>query len=364
MSALSYVGSMGGKDFLNTNDYSQEEISEILRAADDLKDDFRKRMPTQYLPGRTLFMLFYNRSLRTRNSFEAGIYQLGGHAHFLSPSDMYTPTLPEDMVPYQTEAIADVARVLSRYGDAIAIRVYGDAAKWVIGRGHKIIQEFARWSDIPVLNMEDDVFHPFQALADMKTIIEVTPKPKGRKFVVSYAYSGGLKPLAVPQSCVLIGTQFGMDVVLAHPKGFELEDSLIKSAKENADRYGGHFEVVNDMKQAFEGADFVYPKAWSPKSFVPPYNKTVDKDGASAYQNKFKDWICTQEMMDLTNKGKYMHCGPADRGQEATDDVIDNKNYSVYFDQAENRLHVQKAVMTMVMGPKRKSMLGEPMIAR
>ena len=354
MNVPSYVGSMAGEDFLDTNDHTQGEITKILKAADDLKGKFRKRVPTQYLPGRTLFMLFYNRSLRTRNSFEGGIYQLGGHAHFLSPSDVYTPTLPEDMVPYQTEAIADVGRVLSRYGDAIAIRVYGDAAKWVIGRGHRIIQEFARWSDIPVLNMEDDLYHPFQALADMKSILEVEPKPKGKKFVVAYAYSGGLKPLAVPQSSVLIGTQFGMDVVLAHPKGFDLEDGVIKAAKANTDRYGGSFEVVNDMKQAFEGADFVYPKAWSPKTFVPPYNKTVDKDGASEYQNKFKDWICTQEMMDLTNKGKYMHCGPADRGQEATDEVIDNQAYSLYFEQAENRLHVQKAVMAMVMGSKRR----------
>ena len=128
MKAPSYVGSMAGKDFLDTNDHPQEQISKILKAAEDLRVKFRKRTPTPYLPGRTLFMLFYNRSLRTRNSFEGGIYQLGGHAHFLSPSDVYTPTLPEDMVPYQTEAIADVGRVLSRYGDSIDIRIYGDAA--------------------------------------------------------------------------------------------------------------------------------------------------------------------------------------------------------------------------------------------
>lgn len=350
MSVPSYVGSMKGKDFINTNDFTQEEIHAIIKAAMDLREKYWSRVPTNYLQGKTLFMLFYNRSLRTRNSFEAGMHQLGGHAHFLSPQDVYTPTLPEDMIPYQTEAIADVARVLSRYGDAIAIRIYGDAAKWVIGRGNRVIQEFAKWSTIPVLNMEDDIYHPFQALADMMAIMQVAPKPKGKKFVVSYAYSGGLKPLAVPQSCVLIGTQFGMDVVLAHPPGFELEDHVIKAAKENADRYGGSFTVVNDMKEAFRDADFVYPKAWSPKRFFPPYNSKVDKEGATEYQNRFKDWICTQELMDLTNKGKYMHCGPADRGQEVVDEVIDNPNYSLYFEQAENRLHVQKAVMSMVMG--------------
>ncbi len=344
-----FVGAFKGKDFLNTQDFTQDELKQILDVADDLRKKFRARKPTEYLPGRTLFMIFYNRSLRTRNSFEAGIYQLGGHAHFLSPQDLYTPSLPEDMVPYQTEAISDVSRVLSRYGDAIAIRIYGDAAKWTIGRGHRVIEEFAKWGDIPVLNMEDDLYHPFQAMADIQAARAASPKLQGKKFVVSYAYSGGLKPLAVPQSEVLITTQFGMNVVLAHPKGFELEDSLIKAAKKNADRYGGSFEISYDIKEAFEGADFVYPKAWSPKQFVPPYSKTVNKDGASTYQAKFKDWITTTELLDITNKAYYMHCGPADRGQEVTDEVLDKYKRSLYFEEAENRLHAQKAVMAMVL---------------
>ncbi len=349
---VSFVGQWKGKHFLDTNDFSQEQIKGVLDSADALRKLFRSRKEHHYLPGKTLFMMFYNRSLRTRNSFEAGIYQLGGHAHFLSPQDVYTPALPEDMVAYQTEAISDVARVLSRYGDAIAIRIYGDAAKWNIGRGHKVIQEFAKHATIPVLNMEDDMYHPFQALADAQAMRNAIPKLKGKKLVVSYAYSGGLKPLAVPQSEVLIGAQLGMDVVLAHPQGFELEDVVLGAAKADAERYGGEFHVVNDMKEAFNGADVVYPKAWSPKNYFPPHSSSLDKAGATTYQDKFKDWICTQEMMDLTNKGKYMHCGPADRGQEVTDDVIDNERYSLYFEQAENRLHAQKAVMAMVMGDR------------
>jgi ornithine carbamoyltransferase len=345
-----YVGAFGGKDFLNTQDFTQEEIRQVLDAAADLKEKFKSRTQTTYLAGRTLFMLFYNRSLRTRNSFEAGISQLGGHAHFLGSQDVYTPALPEDMVPYKTESISDVGRVLSCYGDSIAIRIYGDAAKWTIGRGHKIVREFAKWAEVPVLNMEDDLYHPFQALADIMAAHEAKPELQGKKFVVSYAYSGGLKPLAVPQSEVLITTQFGMDVMLAHPEGFELEDEIIKAARENADRYGGSFEISNNMKEAFEGADFVYPKAWSPRQFFPPYSKTVDKEGASNYQEKFKDWITTQDLLDVTNKAFYMHCGPADRGQEVTDNVLDKYECSLYFGEAENRLHVQKAVMAMVMG--------------
>ena len=349
---VSFVGVWKGKDFLDTNDFSQEEIRKVLDAADILRERFRSRKKHSYLSGKTLFMMFYNRSLRTRNSFEAGIYQLGGHAHFLSPQDVYTPALPEDMIAYQTEAISDVARVLSRYGDAIAIRIYGDAAKWIIGRGHKVVEEFAKHAVIPVLNMEDDMYHPFQALADAQAMRNAVPKLRGKKLVVSYAYSGGLKPLAVPQSEILIGTQLGMNVILSHPPGFELEDVVLDAAMKNADRYGGEFKVVNDMNAAFEGADIVYPKAWSPKNYFPPHSTSLDKAGATAYQDKFKDWICTQELMDLTNKGRYMHCGPADRSQEVTDDVIDNDKYSLYFEQAENRLHVQKAVMAMVMGER------------
>ena len=349
MKVPSYVGAFKGKDFLNTQDFSQEELSQVLDASFDLQKKFRARKETPYLPGRTLFMLFYNRSLRTRNSFEGGIYQLGGHAHFLSPQDIYTPSLPEDMVAYQTEAVSDVARVLSRMGDSIAIRIYGDAAKWNIGRGHRVIQEFAKWASIPVLNMEDDMYHPFQAMADIMAAKQASPKLKGKKFVVSYAYSGGLKPLAVPQNEALITTQFGMDVVLAHPKRFELEDVVTKACKQNADRYGGSFEISHDMKEAFEGADFVYPKAWSPKEFFPPHSAKVDKDAAIAYQSKHQDWITTMKSLDKTNKAFYMHCGPADRGQEVTDDVIDNNKRSLYFEEAENRLHVQKAVMTMTL---------------
>jgi N-acetylornithine carbamoyltransferase len=347
---VSFVGMWNNKDFLDTNDFSPNEIKKVLDAADALRKMFRSHKQHRYLPGKTLFMMFYNRSLRTRNSFEAGIYQLGGHAHFLSPQDVYTPALPEDMMAYQTEAISDVARVLSRYGDAIAIRIYGDAAKWNIGRGHEVVKEFAKHATIPVLNMEDDMYHPFQALADAQAMRNAIPKLQGKKLVVSYAYSGGLKPLAVPQSEILIGTQLGMNVVLAHPPGFELEDVVLEAAKANAGRFGGEFSVANDMKEAFEGADIVYPKAWSPKSYFPPHSTSLDKASATAYQDRFKDWICTQELMDQTNNGKYMHCGPADRGQEVTDDVIDNEEYSLYFEQAENRLHVQKAVMAMVMG--------------
>jgi len=349
-----YLGFLKGKHWLRNIDYDIDTIMDVLKAAKDLKEKFHSGIKrVEWLTGKTLYLIFYNKSLRTRNSFQTGMYQLGGNAIYISPDQVYTPTLPEDMVPYQTEAIRDVARVLSRYGDGIAIRIYGDAAKWIIGRGHRVIEEFAKWSKVPVLNMEDDLYHPFQALADAQAALEALGWPKdlrGKKFVVSYAYSGGLKPLAVPQSVALIAAMLGADVYIAHPPGFELMDDVIERVREYTRHWGSEFKIVYDMDEAFEGATFVYPKAWSPKGFFPPFNTSVDKEGAKKYQEKYKDWIVTIERLEKAGKPYYMHCGPADRGQEVTDEVLDNYEKSLYFEEAENRLHVQKAVIAMVMG--------------
>jgi len=349
-----FLGYLEGEHWLKNIDYDIDTLLAVLKAARELKENYHKGIRrVNWLEGKTLYLIFYNKSLRTRNSFQTGMYQLGGNAIYISPDQVYTPTLPEDMIPYQTEAIRDVARVLSRYGDGIAIRIYGDAAKWFIGRGHRVIEEFARWSNVPVLNMEDDLYHPFQALADAQAALEALGWPsdlRGKKFVVSYAYSGGLKPLAVPHSVALIAAMLGADVYIAHPPGFELLDEVVSKVREYAEHWGSEFKIVHDMDEAFEGATFVYPKAWSPKKIFPPYSDRVDKNGAKEYQNKFKDWIVTIERLEKAGKPYYMHCGPADRGQEVTDEVLDTYSKSLYFDEAENRLHVQKAVISMVMG--------------
>lgn len=348
-----YVGRFKGRDWLETQSWSQEELKELIEAAKDLKKKYKAgKDTTNILKGKTLFMIFYNRSLRTRNSFEAGMTQLGGHAHFLSPQDIYVPALPGEEVAYKTERIADVARVLDEMGDAIAIRIYGDAVGWQYGKGHRIIEEFAKWAKIPVINMEDDVYHPCQALADLQTIDEHIGKFQGKKYVMSWAYSEGLKPLAVPHSCILSATKMGMDVVFARPKGFELDDRIIQQCKENADRYGGSFTETENMEEAFEGADIVYPKSWTARAALPgPWGgpSQPDKELAIELARKNKSWICDQEKMDKTNKAIYMHCLPADRGMEVTDEVIDGPQ-SVVFDQAGNRLHAQKALMAMIMG--------------
>lgn len=349
------VGLYHGRDWISELDWTQEEMQTLLDAAIKMKALQKARTPHDYLLRQTLFTIFFNRSLRTRNSFEAGMTQLGGHAHFLSPEDVYRPALPDDEEAYTSERISDVARVLSRMGDAIAIRIYGKYARWIYGRGHRIIQEFAKWADIPVINMECDVYHPCQSLADMQTIQEHLPKWKGKRLVMSWAYTPSTeKPLAVPQSVILIGTMFGMDVVLAHPKGFELDPKILQACKDNVKKYGGAFEVTNDMDAAFAGAHVVYPKSWTSKQFIPPFAPKEDWDSCKKLFDANKSWICDADKLALAAKDvKYMHCLPADRGYEVTDDVIDGK-HSIVFDEAENRLHAQKAIMAAIMGPKQR----------
>src|SRR5512137_1111050 len=191
--------SFRGRDFLAETDFSREEIEQVLELAQELKMDRAKgKLHDDLLRGKTLFMIFYNQSLRTRNSFEAGMTQLGGHAHYLDPSKIYTPALPGREVAYSTERVSDVARTLSRMGHAIAIRCYGDPVDWTYGGAHEMIRNFAYWADIPVLNMECDKYHPFQALADVLTVKEKFGTFKGVKFVMSWAYSPSIhKPRAV-----------------------------------------------------------------------------------------------------------------------------------------------------------------------
>ena len=343
--------SFRGKDFLSLLDWSKEEVETILSLAMDLKRRYAVgELHTHLLPAKSLFMIFYNQSLRTRNSFEAGMTQLGGHAHFLDPSKIYTPALPGKEVAYSTERVSDVARVLSRMGDAISIRCYGDPVDWVYGGSHELIKNFAYWADIPVLNMECDKYHPFQALADILTVKEKLRTFKGTKFVMSWAYSPSVhKPRAVPQSAIIAASMMGMEVVLAHPKGMELDDEVLDACGSYARRAGGSFSISNDMKEAVKDANVVYPKAWCA---TPIFKPPVGEDDITKTQAIFdanKDWICDAELMKLAHpEAIYMHCLPCDRSYEVTDEVVDGPQ-TVVFDEAENRLHVQKAVKALTV---------------
>ena len=213
------------------------------------------------------------------------------------------------------------------------------------GEGEWIMREYAKWSDLPVVSMESDVYHPCQALADMLTVKEKFQKYEKKKYVQAWAYSpSALRVPAVPQSNVLMMTRHGMDVVYVRPPEFTLDSKIVEQVRRNADESGGSFSETTDLKEAFRGAHVVYMGNHCTLNRA----EIGDKE-EQEIMNRYRNWTCTEELMDLADrKSVFMHCLPADRGYEVTNEVMDGL-HSVVFDEAENRLHVQKAVLSLVM---------------
>jgi len=343
--------SLRGRDFISTLEFTREELNSILELAAVLKADNAAGREHLFLLRKTLFIIFYNKSLRTRNSFETGMTQLGGHANYLDSDKIYTPAAAGEEKAYSTERLSDVARVLDRMGEGIAIRIYGEPTGWNYGNGNKYLREFATWANIPVINMEDDMYHPCQSMADVLTMKEQLGDLRRKKLVVSWAYSPSVKkPVAVPQCLMATASKFGMNIVLARPDGFQLDTMMIDAIKENSKKYGGSFEETDSMEEAFKDADVLYPKSWGSLKYVAPQSpKGMQYNKMEALFNKNTDWICDERKLKLAKPEViYMHCLPCDRGFEVTDSVIDGPN-SVVFDEAENRLHTQKAIMALTM---------------
>jgi len=349
-----------GRDWIDAElDFTKEEWESLIDLALELKRMHALGLDQSHiLRGKTLFSMFFNQSLRTRSTFAAGIQQLGGYYVELEPGKTYTPARKGYEIPYKTERACDVARMLERVGDAISIRMYGPPAHWIYGFANAMIKEFADNANVPLINMECDKYHPCQSLADMLTVKEKFGDFKGVNFTMAWAYSGSFeKPRAVPQSTVLAATKMGMNVTLAHPEGFELEPAVLEHCQRFATQTGGSFKVTDSFDEGFEGAHVVYPKSWGTSSCFNYVDETTgerikeaDHDHARSRFEANTDWITTQKQMDLVARdGVYMHCLPADRGQEVVDEVIDGPR-SVVMDEAENRLHAQKALMGLLMG--------------
>jgi ornithine carbamoyltransferase len=322
-----------GRDLIGDLDFSKEEVETVLDLAWDLK---RKRALNEshaYLRDKTLAMLFFFSSTRTRGSFEAGMAQLGGHAAFI---DSQTTQISHG------DTAKEIGEIFGRYFDAIAIR----QCDWKFGNTY--INDVAKYSRAPVLNMQCDVYHPFQCLADLMTIMEKKGRDlRKKKIVVSWAYAASyLKPISVPQSLILQMPRFGMDITLAYPPEFKLMPGIVEQAQEQARKFGTGFEIVDDkdgMARAFKSADVVYAKSWG------PLLTSEDPVEGKKIQDSYKNWITDDAKMKMAQPDAlFMHPLPADRNIEVTDKVIDGPN-SVVFDEAENRLHAQKAVMALTM---------------
>jgi len=318
-----------GRHFITTQDWTLEELETLFALAVELKAAKTEGRPTPLLPGKTLYMIFFDASTRTRNSFETGMTQLGGHAIYLSPDKMQIS---------HGENARDTAKVLSRYGEGIAIR------HCAFGEGNAYLREVAKNAEVPVLNMQCDVYHPCQILADYLTIREKFGNTRGLKLGVAWTSAPNyVRPLSVPQSLILMMPRFGLDVTLAFPPEFKLMPDIEEQARANARAAGTRLEITHRFEDAFENADVVIPKSWG------PLVTTRDTSEGLRLIEKYPSWRCDAERMKLGKRHLiYMHPLPADRGREVTNEVIDGPQSAVY-DEAENRLHVQKALMALTM---------------
>lgn len=305
-----------GRDFLAIADWSREELEQVLQTAEMLKLRQKAGFMDQPLKGKTLGMYFSKASTRTRVSFEVGIYQLGGHGLFLSSADLQLR---------RGETIADTARVLSRYLDGIMIRTFD----------HSDVLDFAQFGDIPVINGLTDLHHPCQAMADLQTIQE----KKGRLAGLKLTYVGDGNNVA--NSLIEGGVKFGMHITIACPEGYQPDPAIVGKARVEAEQTGATVEIVHDAYDGVSGADIVYGDVWTSMG---------QEAERKARLEAFQPFQVNAKLFGAAKADAiYMHCLPAHRGEEVTDEVIDGPR-SVVFDEAENRLHVQKALMALVMG--------------
>ena len=319
-----------GKHFVTTQDWTIQELRTLFEMAKQLKLEFAAGKFNRLLESKTLGMIFFDASTRTRTSFEAALTQLGGHGIYFAPQTMQIS---------HGEGAKDTAKVLSGYLQGIAVRY----CKY--GEGNQYLEELRKYSSVPIVNMQCDVYHPAQILADYFTITEhFGENTRGLKLGVSWTYAPNyMRPVSVPQSLILMMPRFGIEVTLAYPPEFKLMPHIIEQARENAEAAGVKFNITHEMDQAFHNADVVIPKSWGPL-----VHTRDDKEGI-ALIDKYPDWVCDERRMDLTKKHSiYMHPLPADRGKEVTPGVIDGP-HSVVYQEAENRLHVEKALLSLIM---------------
>jgi N-acetylornithine carbamoyltransferase len=329
-------------NFLNTIDFSTEQLDELLRSALRFKSGEDDSKP---LAGKSVALVFFNPSLRTRASMQVGIYELGGNAVVLEPGGT-SWTLEHRqgavMDSDKTEHIAEFVRVLERYCVAIGVRTFATLKDWDEERTDPVLNAFARYASVPIINLESAMHHPCQSMADMLTIREKLGTGC-KRVLLTWAWHPKPLPMAVPNSFALAAAQMGHDLLIAHPPGYELDEELIETAHRVATASGGNLEITHDIESAFSGAEVVYAKSWGGKEFYGNSEQDIIK--RSQYRRK---WIVNEEKMARTDSAIFMHCLPVRRNVIVTDGVIDSPS-SVVIDEAENRLHVQKAVMKLVL---------------
>lgn len=331
------------KHLITTQEWSKSDIDDLLAHAMDLKE--RPLQPL--LEGKSVALVFFNPSLRTRTSFEVGTWQMGGHAVVLEPGQgAWAMAFGENEVMdgNAEEHVKEAAQVLSRYCDLIAVRAFPKFQDWSVDRQDQVIRAFAKYSTVPVVNMET-ITHPCQELAHIMTLQErfATSDLRKKKYVLTWTYHP--KPLntAVANSAAMISTRFGMDVTLLCPdERYLLDERYMNFARENAAESGGSFQISHDIESAYDGADVVYAKSWGALPFFGSW------EDEKPIRDANKHFIVDERKMSLTNNAAFSHCLPARRNIKATDAVMDSPN-SLIIEEAANRMHVQKALMASLV---------------
>ncbi|NZA25136.1 N-acetylornithine carbamoyltransferase [Luteimonas sp. SJ-92] len=331
------------KHFLNTQDWSRTELDGLLAEA----ARFKRRRLGDELEGRSIALVFFNSSMRTRTSFELGAFQLGGHAIVLQPGKDAWPIefeLGTVMEGDTEEHIAEVARVLARYVDLIGVRAFPKFVDWSVDRQDRVLQSFARYSTVPVINMET-ITHPCQELAHALALREHfgSDDLRGRKYVLTWTYHPKALNTAVANSALTIATRMGMDVTLLCPnEDYLLDERYLGWARDNVAENGGSFSVSHDIDSAYAGAHAVYAKSWG----ALPYFGDWERE--KPVRDRYRHFIVDEAKMAMTDNAVFSHCLPLRRNVKATDAVMDSPA-CIAIDEAENRLHVQKAVMAALI---------------
>lgn len=331
------------KNFTTTAEWTTTELTELIAEAERLKSRTNTSQP---LAGRSVALVFFNPSLRTRASMQVGVYELGGNAVILEPGGT-SWTLEHRanavMDGDKTEHVAEFVRVLGRYCDLIGVRTFAALKNWEEERTDPVLAAFARYAEVPLVNLESAMHHPCQALADMMTIKEKLGANR-KRVTLTWAWHPKPLPMAVPNSFALACAQMGHELTIAHPPGYELDDDLMSDIQMQSFDAGGTVRVTNDIAEAFDDAQVIYAKSWGSRMF---YGASAeDMEERAPYR---AEWIVDEEKMTRAARDAiFMHCLPVRRNVIVTDGVIDGA-HSVVIDEAENRLHAQKAVMTKLI---------------
>ncbi len=343
--------SISGKDLLTTQNWSIEELNEVLFLAKEMKLDPFNIKWNNILRNKKLLMLFYNPSLRTHLSFESAVADLGGYSIYRTPTMGW---VNQQKGVTSSEALKDIANVMSRYVDGIGIRITMDAISRY-GEGHAILQEYANYADIPIINMADDRFHPCQGLADLMGWSERHSSNSkldmdslnGKTLLLTWGSSGFARPWASVQSHLLLAARFGMHIKLAYPEGYTLDPEVIQQTETDCHQNNRQFQIIHDPVTGYQDADVVYVRNWVTANAYETGQFNYQKEITASLN--LNEWIVTAERMKKTNNALFANPMPLDRGREAEDSVADN-SYSVIYEVAENRMHIQKAILALTMG--------------